>query len=140
MCWAAHYSHAGRNRQSRFEHGGARLPVSARRGAQVLLLAWGRRPRERGALPAGGWAKLTHIQAGLWDKFLPRPVKLPVHAFAERNVTGQEQWFEITRGQYIQGCVAHAGTERRVYVVTLDCSPEETEYERWPRVVSGWRQ
>lgn len=58
-------------------------------------------------------------------------------AFAERDVTGREQWFEVTRGQFVQGCAVRCQGERRVYVVTLDCSPEETEFERWPRVVSA---
>lgn len=136
MCWAVRFIHAGQDRQSRFERGGARLPISARKNAQVILVPWGRRPREQGLLPVGGWAKLTHIQAGNWDKFHPRPVKLPVLAFAERDVTGREQWFEVTRGQYLQACLARQGNERRVYVVTLDCSPEEVEFERWPRLVS----
>ena len=137
MCWAVRFIHGGEDRQSRFERGGATLPVSSRNGAQVLLLPWGRRPRETGDLPVGGWAKLTQIQAGLWDKFRPRPVKLPVMAFAERDVTGREQWFEVTRGQFIQACAVQYQQERRVYVVTLDCSPEESEFERWPRVVAG---
>lgn len=136
MCWAVRFIHNGADRQSRFERGGAKLPVSTRGGAQVLLLPWGRRPREQGQLPVGGWAKLTHIQAGVWDRFNPRSVKLSVMAFAERDVTGQEQWFPVTSGQFIQGCVASFESERRVYVVTLDCAPDETEFERWPRVVS----
>jgi len=135
MCWATRYRHAGRDRQSRFEHRGAKLPVSAARGAQVVLLPWGRRPGEPGQLPAGGWARLTHIQAGVWDKFEPRPVKLPVSAFAERDVAGREHWFEVTRGHLLQGCLVRWGEERRIYVVTLDCAPEVTEFERWPRAV-----
>lgn len=137
MCWAVRFIHDGSDRQSRFERGGATLPVSTRRGAQILLLPWGRRPAERGHLPIGGWAKLTHIQAGVWDKFHPRPIKLAVMAFAERDVTGREQWFQVTKGQFIQACLARHGTEQRVYVVTLDCALEETEFERWPRVVSN---
>jgi len=135
--WAARFIHAGQDRHSRFEHGGARLPVSARQGAQIVLLPWGRRPGEQGALPVGGWARLTQIQAGLWDKFAPKPVKLPVLAFAERDVAGHQQWFAVTRGQYVQGCAVRVGNERRVYVVTLDCSPETTEFERWPRIVAA---
>lgn len=61
-------------------------------------------------MPVGGWAKLTQIQAGLWDEFMPRPVKLPVEHFAERDVAGHLQWFEVTRGQLIQGCVVRGQT------------------------------
>lgn len=137
MCWAVRFSHAGVERHSRFDNRNTLLPVSARHGAQVILLPWGRRPGETGELPIGGWAKLTQIQSGLWDKFMPRPVKLPVDHFAERDVAGHLQWFQVTRGQFIQGCVVQIGHERRVYVVTLDCSPTETVFERWPRVVSA---
>lgn len=136
MCWAVRFIHAGQDRQFRFERGGAKLPISAARGAQVILLPWGRRPGEKGNLPAGGWAKLTHIQAGVWDKFEPRPVRLPVLAFAERDVAGREQWFEVTKGHLLQGCLVSSGSERRVYVVTLDCDPEMTEFDRWPRMVT----
>lgn len=135
MCRAVQFVHGGRQRQARFVHRGARLPVSSRRGAQVLLLPWGRRPRESGALPAGGWAKLTHIQAGVWDRYAPRPVQIPVSGFAERDMADQEQWFEVTRGQCIQGCLVRHHKEMRVYVVTLDCAPDESTFFRWPRLV-----
>lgn len=137
MCWAVRFQHNGQQRQVCFQHASARLPVSSRKGAQILLLPWGRRPREAGRLPAGGWAKLTHIHSGVWDKFEPRPVKLPVSAFMERDVTGREQWFEVTRGHYIQGLYARVDSERRIYVVTLETSPEESEFERWPRILSA---
>lgn len=136
VCRAVRFTHAGTAQQQRFEHRDARLPVLTRGGAQVLLLPWGRRPREHGTLPVGGWAKLPHIQAGLWDQFAPRPVKLPVRAFAECDVIGRTHWFEVTRSRFIQGCVVQIDRERRVYVVTLDCAPTETEFERWPRLVS----
>lgn len=136
MSWAVKFVHDGTPRHTRFAHMGARLPVSARGGAQILLLCWGRRPREPGELPRGGWAKLTHIQSGVWDRYDPKPVRLPVIEFAERDVLGQEQWFQVTRGQVIQGALCRWGNERRAYVVTMDCSPEETEFERWPRIVT----
>lgn len=139
MSWAVRFLHDGNERLSRFEYQGARLPVSTRRGAQVVLLAWGRRPHERGALPQGGWARLTHIQAGVWDRFAPRPVRLPVEGFAERDVMRREHWFAVTAGQYIQGCLARAEGETRVYIVTLDCAPDMGEFERWPRIVSAPR-
>lgn len=137
MTWAVRFLHDGRETLSRFEWRRAVLPVSARRGAQLVMMQWGRRPDETGALPLGGWAKLTHIQSAAWDRFTPRPVILPVQWFTERDVAGQEKWFQVTRGQYLQGCVARLSKEQRVYVVTLDCAPGLVEYERWPRIVIG---
>ena len=135
MSWAVRYLHGQAERLSRFQHRGAFLPVSARRGAQIVLMPWGRRPDEPGKLPKGGWAHLTHLQGGVWDQFGPKPVRLPVYEFAERDVTGREHWFMVTRGQFLQGCVATLERERRVYVVTLDCAPDVGEFERWPRLV-----
>lgn len=137
MTWAVRFLHDRRDVLSRFEWQRAVLPISARRGAQLVLTRWGRRPHEGGTLPIGGWAHLTHIQGSAWDQFSPRPVLLPVDWFTERDVTGREQWFQVTRGQAIQGCLARAGAERRVYVVTLDCAPGVGEFERWPRIVIG---
>lgn len=139
MSWAVRFVHDGRLRLSRFEHQGARLPVSSRRGAQILLLPWGRHPLAAGRLPQGGWARLTHIQGGVWDQYGPRPVRLPVDGFAERDVAGREQWFAVTAGQYIQGCLVRAEHETRIYVVTLDCAPDMGEFDRWPRIVSAPR-
>lgn len=135
MCQAVCYALAGQGQRCHFAHARARLPVATRRGAQVILVPWGRRPGEPGQLPASGWARLTQIQAGLWDRFEPRPVQLPVTDFASRDTGGREQWFEVTKGQIMQGCLVRRGRERRVYVVTLDCAPGMTEFERWPRIV-----
>lgn len=129
--------HGGAERLCRFEHRGATLPVSARRGAQLVLLQWGRRPNEPGALPLGGWAHLTHIQGAVWDRYAPKPVRIPAQWFAERDVTGREQWFMITRGTFLQGCLVRHKNERRVYVVTLDCAPDVGEFERWPRIIAA---
>lgn len=137
MTWAVRFLHDGRDTLSRFEWQRAVLPISARRGAQMVLTRWGRRPDEPGELPLGGWARLTHVQGAAWDRFAPRPVLLPVQWFTERDVTGREQWFQVTRGQYLQGCLARFSRESRVYVVTLDCAPDVGEFERWPRVVIG---
>lgn len=136
MSWAIRFFHDGRELVSRFPSGRAVLPVSTRRGAQVVLGRWGRRPGESGVLPLGGWAHRTHLQSDVWAAYAPRPALLPVYGFAERDVTGRERWFKVSRGSYLQGCVARAERECRIYVVTLDCAPDEMEFERWPRLVT----
>jgi DNA polymerase-4 len=114
----------------------ARLPVR-RRGGGLLLLPWGRRPRQRGALPDGGWARLESIRAGEWDRWFPRPVKLLLQRFAERDHLGEVRWYEVTRGHWVQGLLAREGEERRVYVVTLAPTRLDATCDRWPRILSG---
>ena len=136
MCVAVRFVFDEKPRQVRFTQARARLPVLTRNW-QVRLLPWGRRQQETSSLPLGGWARLQTIQSGRWDAWLPRPVKLPVDAFMETDMTGRGHWFPVTRGQYIQGLVAKQSGEQRVYVVTLDVGPEDVYFERWPRIVSS---
>ena len=46
----------------------AALPVRLKSGGHVLL-PWGRREGEAGALPIGGWARHESILVGKWDRF-----------------------------------------------------------------------
>ena len=66
-------------------------------------------------------------------------MKLPVKSFMERDFEGHSHWYDLTRGQWIQGLVARERHERRVYVVTIEPELEiaETFYDRWPRILSG---
>lgn len=100
-------------------------------------MPWGRRKQQAGRLPLGGWARLDSIYGGRWDKWSPRPVRLPVSSFMEKNFEGVSHWFDITKGKWIQGLVAHNGHERRVYVVTIEPEMEDMQFDRWPRVLSG---
>jgi len=110
--------------------------VKTRTGG-VALLVWGRRHEQAGQLPLGGWARLDSIHAGRWDRWMPVPVKLPLKSFMERDFEGHSHWYDLTRGQWIQGLVARARYERRVYVVTLEPELPDTPHERWPRIMSG---
>jgi hypothetical protein len=114
----------------------AQLPVKTRSGG-VALLVWGRRHEQAGQLPLGGWARLDSIYAGHWDRWMPVPVKLSLKSFMERDFEGHSHWYDLTRGQWIQGLVARARYERRVYVVTLRPELPDTPHERWPRIMSG---
>jgi len=46
-------------------------------------------------------------------------------------------WYDLTRGQWIQGLVARHRQERRLYVVTLEPEMEDAIHTRWPRIMSG---
>jgi hypothetical protein len=136
MCLEVIYDVDGLEVRTTFDNPRARLPVR-RRGGGLLLLPWGRRPRQHGALPGGGWARLESIRAGEWDRWFPRPVKLSVRRFAERDGLGEIRWFEVTRGQWLQGLLAREGAEQRIYVVTLAPTRLDAVCDRWPRILSG---
>ncbi len=111
------------------------LPVSLKRN-KVDLLPWGRRKEQAGQLPLGGWARLDSIYAGRWDKWFPTPVKLPIKSFMEKDIMNQSHWFDITKGQCIQGLVARDKHEQRIYVVTVTPELEDAVHNRWPRIIS----
>ncbi len=136
MCEGVLYEHNGREIRIRFASPGARLPVARRHGAP-LLLGWGRRRNEKGALPFGGWARLEAIKNGRWDKWQPRPVRLPLRAFMEIDIEGENSWFKLNGGQWIQGLVAREGGEQRVYVVTITPERAEALHQRWPRIITA---
>jgi hypothetical protein len=136
VCAGVYYAIHGADVRLYFPNPKAQLPVRTRSGS-VALLVWGRRHEQAGQLPLGGWARLDSIYAGRWDRWMPVPVKLPLKSFMERDFEGHSHWYDLTRGQWIQGLVARARYERRVYVVTLEPELPDTPHERWPRIMSG---
>ncbi len=136
MCGEALYKYEGREVRSAFPTPGARLPVARRHGA-LALLPWGRRRNESGTLPFGGWAHLEAIRGGKWDRWQPRPVRLVLRAFMETDIQGEDYWFELHSGQWVQGVVAHDGREQRVYVVTITPEMPEALHQRWPRIITA---
>jgi hypothetical protein len=136
MCGGVYFEHEERDVRVYFPNPGARLPVRCRKGG-VGLLPWGRRPQQAGQLPLGGWARLEAIYAGRWDRWFPVPVKLVLKSFMEPDIEGHARWYDLTRGQWIQGLVAREGSERRVYVVVGEPELAEAVHARWPRILSG---
>ena len=136
MCGGVYYSASGQDIRVFFPNPKAQLPV-AMRGGDACLLAWGRRHEQAGCLPLGGWARLDSIYAGRWDRWFPVPVKLPVKSFMEKDFEGHSHWYDLTRGQWIQGLVARCRHERRVYVVTIEPELADAVHDRWPRIMSG---
>jgi len=139
MCSGVYYSRDSQDIRLYFPNPGAMLPVKTRSGETTLLL-WGRRNAQAGQLPLGGWARLDAIYAGRWDRWFPVPVKLNIKSFMERDFEGHSHWYDLTRGQWIQGLVARYQHERRVYVVTIIPEMPDAVHERWPRILSGHRQ
>lgn len=136
MCGGIQYTHDNKEQVFYFPNPHAKLPVLKRNGG-VAFLTWGRRQNEAGTLPLGGWARLESIQQGKWDKYFPRAVKIPVKRFMEKDHQETSHWFEVTRGQYIQGLIARYATECRVYIVTIVPQRHNAIHERWPRLIAG---
>jgi hypothetical protein len=55
----------------------------------------------------------------------------------EKDHEGKSHWFDLVKGQWIQGLVAIEKQEQRLYVVTIEPEPEHHIPDRWPRVMSG---
>jgi hypothetical protein len=136
MCGGVYYSHQGQDVRVYFPNPKAMLPVRTRSG-DIVLLPWGRRKDQKGELPLGGWARLDSIYSGRWDRWFPVPVKLPIKQFMEKDLEGSSHWYDLTRGQWIQGLVARDGHEQRVYVVTVEPQLADAVHDRWPRLVNG---
>jgi len=117
-----------------FARANALLPVRLA-GGEVKLVTWGRRQQENSEMPLGGWARLIAIHNGKWSLYTPKPVLLIINKFMQTDFEGHIHWYEVTKGQYIQGLLAHEGDEYRVYIVTIIPELLDICHERWPRIV-----
>lgn len=138
MCGGVKYRHQGRIVAAYFPNPQAALPVLRRDGGYELL-PWGRRQEQPGELPPGGWARLDSIKQGRWERYDPKPVRLAVEEFMEKDRSGHAHWYRLAAGEWLQGLVATRGPEQRVYVVTLAPTDalQRAIHARWPRVVTG---
>lgn len=135
MCGGVYYSIEGQDVRIYFPNPKAVLPVKMK-NKKIELLPWGRRKEQAGILPLGGWARLDSIYAGRWDKWFPKPVKLPLKSFMEKDLEGQSHWFDLTKGQCIQGLIARDKYEQRIYIVTITPEFEDAVHNRWPRIIN----
>lgn len=110
------------------------LPVISSTG-QVTFVKWGKRPTEENCFPLGSCAPLTQIKRGRYDQFLPRPVRLPLRKFYEKNFDGGYKWYELVPSYWVQGLLARDGNEHRVYIVTIIPTVPNAEYAQWPRIL-----
>lgn len=134
MCVSVKYHYEGHSIETEFSNPQAKLPVRTKSGG-LILVPWGRRQGQRGNLPVGGWARTASINAGRWQTYGPRPVKVEIDIFMEEDYSHRKQWFQLVSGQCIQGLVAQHGDEQRVYIVTIVPEHECAVYERWPRIL-----
>lgn len=136
MCLAICYLDANRIIITYFSETTARLPIKTKNN-EIKPLLWGRRQHEAGVLPLGGWISLDHLKQNKWDYYFPKPVKIPIKKFMEKDIEGSEQWFDIGAGQWVQGVILQEGTEQRVYIVTVMPQIPNNPYPRWPRIVTN---
>ena len=136
MCGGVSFIEYGEDRKIFFPMQNAVLPVLLKSG-EIGLYTWGRRREEcNQTFPFGGWARHESIKQGIWEKYHPVPVKIPVQKFMEKDDLGVSHWFDLQAGEFIQGLLANIGDKQRVYVVTVHPEDEHAVHERWPRILS----
>ncbi|MEO8402916.1 MAG: hypothetical protein ABI597_14180 [Gammaproteobacteria bacterium] len=121
-----------------FSRMNAVLPVKLKNG-DCKLVAWGRRENENSEMPLGGWARSTAIknnQDQRWNMYSPKPVQISIDKFMEKNFEGKACWYEITKGQCIQGLLAKEQDEYRLYIVTVDPEDLTNCHYRWPHIIT----
>ena len=77
-------------------------------------------------MPLGGWARLDSIHAGVWNRWFPKPVKIPVLSFMEKDHEGKSHWFDLVKGQWIQGLIA---VEKQNFKLEINISGDEFPQE-----------
>jgi len=56
----------------------------------------------------------------------------------EKDFEGNPHWYDLNKGQYLQGLLARDNNEQRIYVVTIEPEVEDAAiHSRWPRVVQS---
>jgi hypothetical protein len=130
------YSYGDETRTVYFANPQATLSVKLADG-QVKLVPWGRRKTQIGHLPLGGWARLPTIYQGRWNAYMPKPVRLPILKFMEKDFEGSTHWYDVVAGNWIQGLLARENEEVRVYIVTITPELHTTCHDRWPRIVTS---
>ena len=136
MCTAVLYAHHGQDIRLFFQNTKATLPVKSKKN-DVLLIPWGRRIEQQGVLPKGATVALDAIYAGRWDRWFPKPVKLPITQFMQTDIEGHTHWFDLPKGKWIQGLIAREKHEQRVYIVTIEPIENDAIYTSWPRILTG---
>jgi len=135
MCDGVYYTLGESDTRYFFPNPRATLPVRETKG-RVVLIPWGRRKEQAGKLPLGGCARREAIHAGHWDRYFPKPARLCVKSFMVKDFEGNSHWYDLTRGQYLQGLLASEGSEQRVYIVTIEPEMPDAQHATWPRIVA----
>lgn len=129
------YHYQGKIITAHFARPKALLPVRLHTG-EIKLVTWGRRQQENSEMPLGGWARLNSIYDGKWGQYLPKPVRLPIYKFMKTDFEGRVHWYDVVKGQWLQGLLAHVDNEYRVYIVTIVPELLDIGHDRWPRILA----
>ena len=135
MCGGVQFDYNGQTIQTYFPNPKARLPVITRQGERILV-PWGRRETQPGLAPLGGWARRESIHQGAWQRFQPRPVKIVIDAFMEKDIKGNSYRYSLEPSQFIQGLIATDSAFIRLYVVTEESNQSHHINNRWPRLIT----
>jgi len=89
MCGGVAYLNGSEVVRAYFPNPEARLPV-LRRDGEIELVRWGRRESDKECLtlPRGGWARLDSLRAGKWDRWFPKPIRIPALSYMEKDPRG----------------------------------------------------
>jgi hypothetical protein len=135
MCGGVFYSYQTKNIITYFTQATAQLPALTKTDKTVLL-PWGRRTKQIGQLPLGGWLQYETLNNGIYDEYFPKLVRLPLLKFMQSDIEDMKQWFDVTAGQYVQGVVLQHDKEQRAYIVVITPTQRTSAYERWPKIIS----
>lgn len=122
-----------------FKQPKAMLPVKLKNG-ECQLVPWGRRENENSEMPLGGWARLASIKSEKdqkWHLYQPKPVKIFIDKFMEKDFEGSPRWYEVTKGKCLQGLLAQQENEFRLYIVTIEPEDLMNCHYRWPHIIVG---
>lgn len=72
MCGGVEAREADKVWKIYFPNPKAAIPVLLEESGQLDWIHWGRRKEELGTGPRGGWARLSTVQSGSWEKYRPR--------------------------------------------------------------------
>lgn len=129
------YTRTGEQLKIYFPNPRAALPVLGSEGSEAVWVPWGRRREQAGKGPAGGWARLSSIEEGRWEKYGPTRVRIPAQRFMEKDEAKISHWFDLAEGQVIEGLAIGEGEQQLVYVITTE-APQDCSWvhDRWPLI------
>ncbi|WP_181321402.1 hypothetical protein [Pseudomonas putida] len=117
------FTRTGEQLRIYFPNPKAALPVLGNDSSDVVWVPWGRRREQQGKGPAGGWARLSSIEEGTWEKYGPTRVSIPAKRYMEKDEGKTSHWFDLEPGQAVEGLVIGDGEQQKVYVITTEPPP-----------------
>lgn len=135
------YTRTGEQLKIYFPNPRAALPVLTGDGQEIVWVPWGRRRQQPGKGPQGGWARLSSVEEGRWEKYEPTRVHIPAAKFMEKDEEKVSHWFDLEDEQVIDGLVIGEKDQQRVYVITTT-PPAGLEWvhDRWPLLSASHTQ